>query len=78
MKLLTFLLLCGCAQAKPTMPVPHNLQYGPFSETRFNATGQEIEKSEWRLIDGGRRAEHVVTYRSGLRQRFILELPKLK
>jgi hypothetical protein len=70
MKPLALLLLLSCAEAKPTLTTPSKLQ-------TLAPVTHEIIADTVRIIDNGKRFEHVVTYRDGRKVRFIYEVPKL-
>jgi len=76
--LITALALAACADAKPTgIPtMPENLRTGQLTEITFTPKGETVVDT-FRLIDGGRRWEHVRRGPGGT-VRFVFEVPKTR
>jgi hypothetical protein len=74
---LTAAALSACADAKPTgIPqVPQGLRTGQLTEITFTPKGETVTDT-YRLIDGGRRWEHVRRGPGGQLVRFVYEVPQ--
>ena len=69
-KVCLFLLLTAIASASPKVATPR-----PYAS--LAPVTHEILSDAVRIIDSGKRFEHVITYKDGRKVRFIYEVPRL-